>query len=70
MVNDATTRLPWLADLWRRLDSIAVAVGDHRFSLADGLGYLIVALAIYVVAKLLFWLVKRGLRRTKRLDSA
>ncbi len=70
MVNDATARLPWLADVWRRLDSVAVAVGEHRFSVADGLGYLLVAIGIYVVAKLLFWLVKRGLRRTRRLDAA
>ncbi len=67
-MTDATARLPWLADAWKYLDSFAIAVGSHRFSLASVVSFLLIAIGVYLSAKLAFWIVRRGLRRTDRFD--
>lgn len=66
--GEAAARLPWLADLWQQLDRLALVIGDRRYSLADALAIVIVALVIYLAARLAFWLVRRGIRRTRRFD--
>jgi small-conductance mechanosensitive channel len=67
MVRDTTLSAPWLADMWEKLDSLALVIGQQRYSLAGVLVFVIAAVAIYVAARLTFWLIRRGIRRTRRL---
>ena len=68
-MSGATERVPWLSEAWSNLDSFAIAVGSHRISLVSVVSFILIALAIYVSAKLAFWLVRRGLRRADRFNS-
>lgn len=58
-----------LGTLGDKLDSIAMAIGHYRLSLLDIVSTIAALLAVYVAARLIFWLVGRALRRSKRLDA-
>lgn len=70
MAGAATENIPLLGEAWRQLDSLAVAVGDKRYSLADLLSVLLIVLATISAAWLVYWLIRKGIRRAPRFDAA
>lgn len=70
MASETAARIPGAAETWRHLDAIAVTLGDTRYSLADALMLLLVGITIYVAAKLGFWLFRKTIQRSRRLDAA
>ncbi|QDP19753.1 mechanosensitive ion channel family protein [Sphingomonas xanthus] len=70
MVSETAARIPAVADAWRQLDMLAISVGSSRYSLADGVMLLLIGIVILVVARVAFWAVKKGVRRSRRFDPA
>lgn len=68
--QQVTARIPYLGEVWEELDQVALAIGKSRYSLADLLTFFLTALAIYLVAKIIYWIIRKGVRRTPRLDAA
>ena len=54
--------------LGQSLDEIALVVGHYRVSVLDVLTILVIAVLLYVGAKLVLWGLKRVIRRANRLD--
>lgn len=65
-IENPTDRVPWLADFWEQVDSVALQLGSHRYSLADAISYLVVGILIYLAALLVFALVRKSIRRSHR----
>ena len=56
--------------LFEGLDRVALAVGNFRVSVLDILTWSVIAVALFVVFKVLLWVAKRLIRRTSRFDAA
>ena len=54
--------------LGQSLDEIALVVGHYRVSVLDVLTIVVIAVLLYVGAKLVLWGLKRVIRRANRLD--
>ena len=52
------------------LDEIALVVGTYRVSVLDVLTILVIAVLLFIGAKLVLWMLKRVIRRANRLDPA
>lgn len=70
MAREAADKIPFLGDLWRQLDTIAIAIGKTRYSLSDLLIFMLTAIAILAIAKLVYWAFRKLIRRTHRFDAA
>ncbi|MBB3763188.1 mechanosensitive ion channel family protein [Sphingomicrobium lutaoense] len=55
--------------LFEDLDDIAFAIGDFRLSVLDVGTILVAAILLYVSVRLVLFLVKKTIRRSKRLDA-
>ena len=51
-----------------QLDQVALVVGTYRISVLDVLTVFVTAVALYIAATLILWVLKRGIRRAKRFD--
>ncbi|MEN3973147.1 mechanosensitive ion channel domain-containing protein [Sphingomicrobium sp. XHP0235] len=52
------------------LDEIALVVGTYRVSVLDVLTIVVIAVFLFIGAKLVLWMLKRVIRRANRLDPA
>lgn len=55
--------------LFEDLDDFAFAVGDFRLSVLDVGTILVAGILLYVSVRLVLYLVKKGIRRSRRLDA-
>ena len=67
LVNDTVDNT---VRLFEGIDDIAIAVGSVRISLLEVLIVLVTAILLFIAARVMLWLTKRLIRRTKRLDAA
>ena len=55
--------------LFDGLDEFALAVGHYRISLLDVVTWTVTALLLYFAARFAYYLLKKAVRRSGRLDS-